>query len=252
MPNWAFTRNAFIGEKKDLEKFRDSIQTAINNATSTKLCDKEWLGHIVKAYGLDTQQVICKGNVLCMYFEDEPTLHLIVETQDAWYANDEMWRTIIKKAELPIQYHYCTEEPMNDTFAKSKGSEVFFPEKYKLEINIIDDDPVINYCKTDEEVINTVNKYTKLDFNNISDIKKFIHEMDDPIENIESIRLLEIEIDDETTNDNLQQTKEMTRCTDCAYLYEDEDGKWICDDWQKEIGKIPDEDCALMNNSSSI
>ena len=32
MPNWAFTRNAFVGEKKDLEKFRDSIQTAINNA----------------------------------------------------------------------------------------------------------------------------------------------------------------------------------------------------------------------------
>lgn len=32
----------------------------------------------------------------------------------------------------------------------------------------------------------------------------------------------------------------------------DENGKWICDDWQKEIHQIPDEDCALMNNSNSI
>ena len=48
------------------------------------------------------------------------------------------------------------------------------------------------------EVINEVNKYTKCEFTNIADIENFIHDMDDPIENIESIPLLEIEIDDET------------------------------------------------------
>lgn len=39
-------------------------------------------------------------------------------------------------------------------------------------------------------------------------------------------------------------TKEMIRCKHCAYLVEDDEGNWICDDWQKDIHDVPDEDCA--------
>ena len=40
-------------------------------------------------------------------------------------------------------------------------------------------------------------------------------------------------------------TKEMIRCKHCAYLVEDDEGNWICDDWQKDIHDVPDEDCAV-------
>ena len=35
-----------------------------------------------------------------------------------------------------------------------------------------------------------------------------------------------------------------TRCNSCAYLYEDENGKWICDDCGRDIHFIDDTDCA--------
>lgn len=37
-------------------------------------------------------------------------------------------------------------------------------------------------------------------------------------------------------------TLEMIRCQDCVYLIEDEDGRWVCDDCDKEIHEIPLED----------
>lgn len=39
-------------------------------------------------------------------------------------------------------------------------------------------------------------------------------------------------------------TEEMTRCKDCAYLVEDEEGNWICDDCGKNIHAIKDEECS--------
>lgn len=39
-------------------------------------------------------------------------------------------------------------------------------------------------------------------------------------------------------------TYEMCRCKDCAYLVEDENGNWICDDCGKNIHEIADEDCS--------
>ena len=35
-----------------------------------------------------------------------------------------------------------------------------------------------------------------------------------------------------------------TRCIDCAYLLEDESGNWVCDDCQKNVEDIADEDCS--------
>ena len=40
-------------------------------------------------------------------------------------------------------------------------------------------------------------------------------------------------------------TKEMIRCKDCAYLVENSDGKWYCEDYGKEIHEISNEDCPL-------
>ncbi len=40
-------------------------------------------------------------------------------------------------------------------------------------------------------------------------------------------------------------TKEMTRCKNCCYLVEGDNGEWICDDWEKEIHEVSDEDCAV-------
>ena len=37
----------------------------------------------------------------------------------------------------------------------------------------------------------------------------------------------------------------MTRCKGCAYLFEDDDGNWVCDDWGKNIHDVPNDDCAL-------
>lgn len=39
-------------------------------------------------------------------------------------------------------------------------------------------------------------------------------------------------------------TKEMVRCKDCAYLVEDENGNWICDDCGREIHEIIDDECS--------
>ncbi len=40
-------------------------------------------------------------------------------------------------------------------------------------------------------------------------------------------------------------TKEMIRCKDCCYLVEGDNGEWICEDWEKEIHDIPDDECLL-------
>lgn len=34
------------------------------------------------------------------------------------------------------------------------------------------------------------------------------------------------------------------RCRDCAYLVEDENGNWVCDDCKKLIDAIPDGECS--------
>ena len=39
-------------------------------------------------------------------------------------------------------------------------------------------------------------------------------------------------------------THEMCRCKDCAYLVEDENDNWICDDCGKNIHEIADEECS--------
>lgn len=38
-------------------------------------------------------------------------------------------------------------------------------------------------------------------------------------------------------------TPQMIRCKKCSYCVEDEKGNWICTDCDKEIHKIPDDDC---------
>ena len=38
------------------------------------------------------------------------------------------------------------------------------------------------------------------------------------------------------------------RCRDCAYLVEDENGNWVCDDCEKLIDAIPDEECSADQN----
>ena len=38
-------------------------------------------------------------------------------------------------------------------------------------------------------------------------------------------------------------TKEMIRCKDCAYLIED-NGEWFCDDCEKEIHSIDNDECS--------
>ena len=35
-----------------------------------------------------------------------------------------------------------------------------------------------------------------------------------------------------------------SRCCDCAYLYEDEQGRWVCDDCGKLCIDIPDDECS--------
>lgn len=40
------------------------------------------------------------------------------------------------------------------------------------------------------------------------------------------------------------ETREKTRCRHCGYLVEDENGNWVCSDWEKEIHQVPDDECA--------
>lgn len=40
-------------------------------------------------------------------------------------------------------------------------------------------------------------------------------------------------------------TPEMIRCKHCAYLVEGDNGEWICEDWDKEIHEVLNEDCAV-------
>ena len=42
--------------------------------------------------------------------------------------------------------------------------------------------------------------------------------------------------------------KRRNRCLDCAYLVEDKNGNWICDDCGKVITTIPDEECSGEKN----
>ena len=39
----------------------------------------------------------------------------------------------------------------------------------------------------------------------------------------------------------------MLRCKKCPYLTEDDDGNWICQECNKRIEEIPDEDCYVEN-----
>lgn len=39
-------------------------------------------------------------------------------------------------------------------------------------------------------------------------------------------------------------TPQKRRCRDCAYLFLDEDEKWVCDDCGKDIHDIPDDECS--------
>ncbi|MBO7462012.1 MAG: hypothetical protein J6T96_05405 [Bacteroidales bacterium] len=41
---------------------------------------------------------------------------------------------------------------------------------------------------------------------------------------------------------------ETERCKDCAYLVEDENGNWVCDDCGKDIHHISDEECSAEQN----
>lgn len=40
-------------------------------------------------------------------------------------------------------------------------------------------------------------------------------------------------------------TPEMRRCRHCSHLVEGEKGEWKCDDCEKDIHDIPNEECAL-------
>ena len=49
--------------------------------------------------------------------------------------------------------------------------------------------------------------------------------------------------------ENIFNTNQKLRCKDCAYLVEGENGEWICDDCQKEIHSIPDNECSANENN---
>lgn len=42
----------------------------------------------------------------------------------------------------------------------------------------------------------------------------------------------------------IMTTYQMVRCKDCAYLYQAEDGIWMCDACGEDIHLIADEDCS--------
>lgn len=48
------------------------------------------------------------------------------------------------------------------------------------------------------------------------------------------------------TEEVTKQRKE--RCLDCAYLVEDENGNWVCDDCGKNVEMIPDHACSAEQN----
>ncbi len=39
-------------------------------------------------------------------------------------------------------------------------------------------------------------------------------------------------------------TPNQIRCKDCFYLVEDKNGNWVCDDCQKNIEDITDDECS--------
>ena len=39
-------------------------------------------------------------------------------------------------------------------------------------------------------------------------------------------------------------TEEARRCLDCAYLVEDGEGEWVCDDCGRSVQEIRDDECS--------
>lgn len=48
----------------------------------------------------------------------------------------------------------------------------------------------------------------------------------------------------EQNNNTVFDGEQKQRCRDCAYLVEGRDGEWICDDCDRNIYNIPDNECS--------
>jgi len=199
MPNWCYTEIVFFGDDINVKRLKNDTEKII-----AEKCPEEndfgnaWLGHICLKNGFDYKIEKCRGKLSSSEYYEESSesvpAHYKIVQETAWLPMTEMWGKILEKYE-GVEMVYFAEEPGDALYINSDIENIFFKDKYIVELDIDDvtlykkwaynkraditDDDFggTHYFESAKAVIEFFKKLTGRDFKNFADCKTYMERM---------------------------------------------------------------------------
>ena len=137
MPNWCNNSIAFYqedGGNDRLPAFFADVQKYTDHKDPETGESSNWVGHLLKANGIDTNSLYARGFFSCSEFCDN---HVRVDMETAWAPLPEVYDLIAEKYNL--RYVYIAEEPGCEVYVNTDTEGRFFSTRYLLNSFEIDD-----------------------------------------------------------------------------------------------------------------
>lgn len=138
MPNWCSTTYICTGRKKSIKKLYH-VLTELSKGESRIKNDfgNLWLGNVVDSLGGNWEEIRCRGKIMS-YNLDPKTRDLIIYQETAWCEQSE-FRYFLESKLQGLKIYYLEEESGCEIYYTNDATGLYFPDRYILECEGIDD-----------------------------------------------------------------------------------------------------------------
>lgn len=178
MPNWCTTSYVFRGNENEIKDLYDKLKSFTSKERIPNDFGNFWLGNIVDGFGLDYNEIPCRGRI--DYFpeseEDVNQGRLELSTETAWRPMTEMWDKIIEKYYPSITYVLIAEEPGSNLYVNTDIEGYDFTERFSVDFKLPSKyhygSPNGFYADCEEELVETFNSIFRRKYKSYKQCKK--------------------------------------------------------------------------------
>lgn len=173
MPNWCYTTYKVDGNKKQVDKLKQTIDELKDMEKPLVKSDfgNLWLGCLVTILGGDWGKQACRGEIIDYDIDDDV---LTINMEVAW-CEPEGLRDFLKSKLPGINIYVSNEESGWGIYNTNDKEGKYFPERY-----YIDGYPEENYFETLEDAAKWVSEITGKEVHTEEEIEDACDEYEDP------------------------------------------------------------------------
>lgn len=180
MSNWYNTAIAVFGKESDLKRFHSVLEELSGNSSLLPNdFDNMWEGNLLYYAGADYSNESCSGNIVMFHYSKIKNC-VYINQNDEWTPNTEYLRTVFAYLNLDLDFVYTTEEPEYEVFINTDASGVFFPARYRLEMDACSyEGYYVKYYTNFEDMIQDVRlRLNNPELNNIREAERYANTLD--------------------------------------------------------------------------